>query len=357
MAVSRNLPPLSSVRSFEAAARHRSFTLAAEELAVTQGAVSLQVRKLESFLGKKLFVRQSRRVELTQAGAQYYEACRRLLGDLEDATSRLRSRDRGEILIVNTLPTIGQLWLMPRLADFTSAHPHIEVRVVTDIRPLDMQADGVDVAIRVGPLAGRRYPRHLPGIDLTLVQRWDGICADYLFDDVLVPVMSRRLLEQGGPIATLDDMLDFPLIHTASRPHAWRDWLHALGATLPPQRNCADYGHFYVALRAAQEHKGIALIPEVLIDGYPGRNELTVPWRPRPALKSAGEYYLLTHGAWAERAAIAAFRGWVLREAATSAAASAAAADAAPAGDAPASISRAHARAQNESFAAAARLP
>ncbi|SAI72283.1 LysR family transcriptional regulator [Bordetella ansorpii] len=356
MAASRNLPPLSSVRSFEAAARHRSFTLAAEELAVTQGAVSLQVRKLESFLGKKLFVRQSRKVELTQAGVQYYEACRRLLADLEDATSRLLSRDRGEILIVNTLPTIGQLWLMPRLADFTAAHRHIEVRVVSDIRPLDMQADGVDVALRVGPLAGRRYPRHLPGIDLTLVQRWDGICADYLFDDVLVPVMSRRLLEQGGPIGSLDELLAFPLIHTASRPHAWRDWLNALGAALPPQRNCPDYGHFYIALRAAQEHKGIALIPEVLIDGYPGRNELVVPWRPEHPPKSAGEYYLLTHGAWAERAAITAFRGWVLREAAASIAANAAASEADDGGP-DASISPAHAKAQNESFAGAARLP
>ncbi|WP_459614713.1 LysR substrate-binding domain-containing protein [Bordetella sp. 2513F-2] len=342
MAVSRNLPPLPSVRSFEAAARHRSFTLAAEELAVTQGAVSLQVRKLETYLGKKLFIRQARKVELTHAGMQYYEACRRVLAELEHATSRLLSRDRNEVLIVNTLPAIGQLWLMPRLASFSAAHRHIEVRVVSDIRPLDMQADGVDAAIRVGPLAGRHYARNLPGIDLTLVQRWDGVCADYLFDDVLVPVMSRRLLEQGGPVESLKDLLSFPLIHTASRPHAWRDWLQAQGSSLPTQRSGLDYGHFYIALRAAQEHKGIALIPEVLLDGYPGCSELAVPWRPRTALRSAGEYYLLTHGAGREREAIAIFRDWVLREARATR---------------EPCISADHGNPQNESFVAEPALP
>ncbi|MDQ8035067.1 LysR family transcriptional regulator [Bordetella genomosp. 1] len=338
MAATRNLPPLLSVRSFEAAARHRSFTLAAQELAVTQGAISLQVRKLEAFLGKKLFVRLARKVELTPAGMQYYEACRRLLAELEHATSRLMRRDRGEVLIVNTLPTIGQLWLMPRLAAFTTAHRHIEVRVVSDIRPLDMQADGVDVAIRVGPLAGRRYARQQPGIDLTLVQRWDGVCADHLFDDVLVPVMSRRLLAQGGPIDSLDELLTFPLIHTASRPHAWRDWLRAQGTAPPAQASGLDYGHFYIALRAAQEHKGVALIPEVLLEGYPGASELAVPWRPATALRSAGEYYLLTHGAWSEREAVATFRDWVLREAQATRAFV---------------MSGAHGQGQNESFAAA----
>lgn len=315
MAFTRNLPSLSSVRSFEAAARHGSFTLAADELAVTQSAVSLQVRKLEAYLGKKLFVRQSRKVELTADGIQYFEACRRVLSDLENATRQMLDRDRNEVLIVSTIPTIGQLWLMPRLASFTSTHRHIEVRVVSDIRPLDMQADGVDIAIRVGPLAGRHYPRGLPGIDLTLVQRWDGICADYLFDDVLVPVMSRRLYEQGGPVESLADLTAFQLIHTASRPNAWRDWLRAQGGSLPARRPGLDVGHFYIALRAAQEHKGVALVPDVLIDGYPGRGELVVPYRPERPVKSAGEYYLLAEAVSLERPAIQTFRAWVLAEA------------------------------------------
>lgn len=315
MAVTRNLPPLSSVRSFEAAARHGSFTLAADELAVTQGAISLQVRKLEAYLGKKLFTRQPRRVELTPDGVQYFEACRRVLSDLENATSRMLGRDRNEMLIISTIPTIGQLWLMPRLAAFTAAHRHIEVRVVSDIRPLDMQADGVDIAIRVGPLAGRHYARDLPAIDLTLVQRWEGICADYLFDDVLVPVMSRQLYEQGGPIDTLADLTSFELIHTASRPNAWRDWLRAQGEALPRRRANLDVGHFYIALRAAQEHKGIALIPDVLINGYPGRGDLVVPYRPAQPVKSAGEYYLLIQDSSLDRPAIQTFRAWVLAQA------------------------------------------
>jgi LysR family glycine cleavage system transcriptional activator len=315
MPVTRNLPPLTTIRAFEAAARHRSFTLAAEELSVTQSAVSLQIRKLEAFLEKRLFVRGARQVELSEAGFVYFDTCRRILAELETATHRVRDRQRREVLTVNTIPTIGQLWLMPRLAEFTAQHRDIEIRVVSDIRPLDMLADGVDLAIRVGPLAGTRYPRDAPGVDLTLVKNWDGICADFMFDDVLVPVMSRDLHAQGGPITSLDDLTSFELIHTASRPDAWRDWLRAQGATLPPKRAKLEYGHFYIAMRAAQEHKGVALIPEILLDGYPGRNELVLPLRDAAPVKSAGAYYLLTHNGARDRPAIATFRTWVLNEA------------------------------------------
>jgi len=312
MATRRKLPPLPAIRSFEAAARHRSFTLAADELNVTQGAVSLQVRKLEEFLGKKLFLRLTRRVELTDDGMEYYSVCRAILQDLEQATERLLSRNGHDTLTVSTIPTISVLWLMPRLADFASHHPHIEVRVVSDIRPVDLHRDGVDAAIRVGPLPGRRYAAHQPAIDLSLLKRWDGIQADYLFDDVLVPVMSRALFDEQGPVSSPEDLLRFPLIHTASRPHAWRDWFSAHNVRLTTAPTALDCGHFYISMRAAHEGKGVAVIPEVLLDGYPGSHELIVPVEPPQRVASAGEYYLLTRETSVQSPAVQHFREWIL---------------------------------------------
>lgn len=315
MATRRNLPPLPAIRSFEAAARHRSFTLAAEELNVTQGAVSLQVRKLEEFLGRKLFTRLTRRVLLTDDGMEYYAVCRTILEDLEQATERLLARDGRNTLTINTIPTVSVLWLMPRLADFASLHPHVEVRVVSDIRPIDLHRDGIDAAIRVGPLPGRRYAPEQPGIDLTLVNRWDGIQADYLFDDILVPVLSRKLWQEVGPLDTPADLLRLPLIHTASRPHAWRDWLRAQGVTLPPGPTALDCGHFYISMRAAQEGKGVALIPEILLKDYPGIQDLVMPFEGRHRVASAGEYYLLSREASLQSPAVQQFRAWMLETA------------------------------------------
>lgn len=315
MATRRKLPPLPAIRSFEAAARHRSFTIAADELNVTQGAVSLQVRKLEEFLGKKLFVRLTRRVELTDDGMEYYAVCRAILEDLEQATERLVARNGRDTLTINTIPTISVLWLMPRLTDFASQHPHVEVRVVSDIRPIDLHRGGIDAAIRVGPLPGRRYSPTQPGIDLTLVNRWDGIQADYLFDDTLVPVMSRKLWETIGPIADPAELLHCPLIHTASRPHAWRDWLHAQDISMPEPPTALDCGHFYISMRAAQESKGIAIVPEILLNGYPGIQDLIAPFDTRYRVPSAGEYYLLTRETALQSSAVQRFREWMLKTA------------------------------------------
>lgn len=312
MATRRKLPPLPAIRSFEAAARHRSFTLAAAELNVTQGAVSLQVRKLEEFLGKKLFLRLTRRIELSDDGMEYYSVCRAILAELEQATERLMARNGRDMLTVSTIPTISVLWLMPRLADFATHHPHIEVRVVSDIRPVDLHRDGVDAAIRVGPLPGRRYAPEQPAIDLTLLKRWEGIQADYLFDDVLVPVMSKTLFEKHGPVTGPEDLLRFPLIHTTSRPNAWRDWLAAHNVRLPTTPSSLECGHFYVSMRAAHEGRGVAIIPEVLLDGYPGARDMIVPVDASKRVPSAGEYYLLTRESSLQSTAVQHFREWVL---------------------------------------------
>lgn len=314
--MSRRLPPLLATRYFEAVARHLSFTRAAEELHLSQGAISLQIRKLESCLGTTLFVRHARHIELTESGRLFYHASRTLLDGFETALEDIVNPDHLQTLTISTIPTISILWLMPRLASFTSQQPHIEVRVVSDIRTVDMHSDNIDVSLRVGKLPGKRYPGNAPAVDLVLVDDWTGIEADFLFADILVPVASKQWYATQSPIKHVSDFALARLIHTASRADAWQDWLNALGVDYTPSGNELEYGHFYIALGAAQEHKGIALIPQILLNSYPGRNELEVllPEGVEP-VPSAGDYFLLTKTKSRKSAAIQKFRQWLLAEA------------------------------------------
>lgn len=314
--MSRRLPPLLATRYFEVVARHLSFTRAAEELHVTQGAISLQIRKLEAFLNTALFVRHARHIALTETGEALYRASSRLFDGFEAAIDDIAAPHQLQTLTVSTLPTIAILWLMPRLAAFTSQQPGIEVRVVSDIRTVDMHADNIDVALRVGRLPGRRYRDDAPAIDLVLLEKWDDIEAERLFADVMVPVAAREWYATQPPIRQAADFATARLIHTASRPRAWQQWLKASGVPLASRADAPEYGHFYIALGAALEHKGIALVPDILLDNYPGRNELVVilPDGMQP-VPSAGEYYLLTRTRSGKAAAIQAFRQWLLAEA------------------------------------------
>lgn len=307
----RTLPPLATLRPFEAAARLGSFTAAADELALTQGAVSLQIRNLERFLDKRLFERQVRRVELTEDGRQYYMACLRALDEIERATRRMLAQREHRILTVSAPPTLATLWLMPKLGAFTSAYPDIEVRVATSIAPADLRSSDVDIALRVGRLPGRHYKRHLPGIDLVMTERWDGIEADYLFDDVLVPVIARKLLRQGPPIHTPRDVLRYALIHMASRQNAWRDWLLAHDVTQGSRKIAGEYGHFFIALQAAQDCKGVAIVPRKLFEMYASRaRDLVIAFESD--IPSAGAYYMLTHESRTDNPAVRVFRKWLL---------------------------------------------
>lgn len=307
----RTLPPLATLRPFEAAARLGSFTAAADELALTQGAVSLQIRNLERFLDKKLFERQVRRVELTEDGRQYYTACLRALDEIERVTRRMLAQRDHRILTVSALPTLATLWLMPKLGAFTSTYPDIEVRVATSIAPADLRGSDVDIALRVGRLPGRHYRRDLPGIDLVMTERWDGIEADHLFDDVLVPVIARKLLRQGAPIQTARDVLRYALIHMASRQNAWRDWLLAHGVTQASRKIAGEYGHFFIALQAAQDCKGIAIVPRKLFEMYSARaSDLVIAFESD--IPSAGAYYMLTHESRTDNPAVRMFRKWLL---------------------------------------------
>jgi len=309
--MSQRHPPLLALRAFEAAARHMSFTLAGSELFLTQGAVSRQIRTLENFLGRKLFDRYTRRIELTAAGREYYRAVQQALGDIEAATRRVMQNQEHRVITVSILPTLGSGWLMPRLGAFTETYPHIDVRLISSIEPVNFQAGDVDVAIRVGLLPGAKARPGQPRIDLEMVTGWKGVTAQYLFPDILVPLISRKLLEQGKEIKAVGDLLNYRLIHTASRKHAWPDWLAAHGVRLKPRMESLHYGHFFMGLRAAQNCKGVAIVPEVLLDSFSGPD--LVRAFP-PDIESAGSYYLLTQEASAKDRAIQVFCNWLQAE-------------------------------------------
>ena len=310
MAAKRRIPPLLAIRAFEAAARHMSFTAAAAELAVTQGAVSRQIRLLESYLKSRLFVRLTRRIELTQSGREYLAGVQRALAELESATERVAGAATHSVLTVAVLPTLAANWLMPRLALFTHEYPHIEVRMVTSIEPVDLQTNPIDLAIRVGSLPGKHYEEHRPRIDLEMVTNWRGVVAEPLFPDVLVPICSETYLRNAPALGHPSDLRHHRLIHTATRKHAWPDWLRANGCDfgLPP--DSLHFGHFFMSMQAAREGKGIAIVPTVVLDQYAFAGELV---RPFPGtVPSAGEYYLLIHERRREDPSVRLFAEWLL---------------------------------------------
>ena len=169
------LPPLLAVRAFEAAGRHLSFSKAADELHVTQGAISRQIRLLEEFLRAPLFVRQARHVELTDFGRRCFAAASNALDQIEKIT--LESLESVRTLSVSVLPTIGALWLMPRLTSFMIAHPEIQLIVSSSLEPVDFSRDNIDVAIRVGQLPGDVEVEGAPQILFRMTKTWEGVTA------------------------------------------------------------------------------------------------------------------------------------------------------------------------------------
>jgi LysR family glycine cleavage system transcriptional activator len=309
----RSLPPLPALRAFEAAARHLSFTHAAEELSVTQSAISRQVRALEDYLQRKLFLRLTRKVELTEEGQAYFQAIRLAFDRIEEATASTIGRRARTVLTIAVLPTLASLWLMPRLSSFWRANRDIEIRTIVSTEPVDFAAQRIDMALKVGRLPGKRYGGRRPPMDGDMVRDWRGVRADRLFPDVLVPVCSRAWLASAPPLKRLQDLARHRLIHTAIRRHAWRDWLAAQDVQLEQGVDDLDCGQYFMSLQAAQAGEGVALVPSVLLDSFDPERELVRPFDA--TLASAGDYCLLTPAARYEVRAVRLFREWILEQA------------------------------------------
>lgn len=307
------MPPLLALRAFEVAARHLSFTAAAAELNLTQGAISRQIRVLEDYLGKKLFDRYTRRVELTDLGREYYLTVHQVVESIDRATHRIMHGGGRGLLNLGVLPSLGASWLMPRLTLFSERYPHIQVRLISAIEPANLQSGNIDLAIRVGRIPGETLPASRPRIDLEMVTRWSGVKAHRLFPDVLQPVLSRKLLDEGGGIAVPGDLLRYPLIHTASRRGAWADWLATKGLAAHDAEDALEYGHFFMSLQAARQHKGVAIIPTALLQTCPALgSELVCPLESD--IESAGAYYLLAMESRIEAPPLRQLWNWLISE-------------------------------------------
>jgi LysR family glycine cleavage system transcriptional activator len=287
------LPPLLAVRAFEAAARRLSFSLAAQDLHVTQSAVSRQVRLLEDFLGYRLFVRLTRSVALTPQGEDFFRAAQQSLDILETATRRGRESGGRCTLKISITQSLAFEYVLPRLPAFSAAWPDIEVRVLTSTAPADFQSDEFDAAIRLGPFPGKRYLRNQPRIPHELVRSWNGVAAFQLWDEVLTPVVSHRLI--------------------APRPTAWSDWFRSRGETLPAKVVTSDFGHFFMTLDAARAGRGVALVPTLFLRSLDPLSDLFCPFASN--VPSAGEYYFHCREETAARGPVEALIAWLQADA------------------------------------------
>ena len=312
----RPLPPLSALHGFDAAARHLSFTKAADELFVTQGAISRQIRQLEEQLGVPLFRRFTRRIELTDAGEEFHSVVAGVLDQLSNVTQRIKRRQDIDILTVSVLPSFASAWLMPRLYLFTEKHPRIEVRLHTSIDPVVFGSSGPDVAIRVGRVPGKHYDRNQPRVELEMIENWRGIHIDELLPDRLVAICTPRLVEERGKL-TPREIAELPLIHTTSRRFAWPDWLQAHGVSRGTRsENSLELGHFFMSIQAAGQGRGVAIVPDIIANEDLEMGRLAVAYESD--VNSAGDYCLLIPDNDLDHPPVKCFREWLLEEIANS---------------------------------------
>src|SRR6266850_7454028 len=290
----RRLPPLNALKAFEAAARSESFTRAAEELSVTQGAVSHQVKALEATLGIKLFNREHQQLVITEAGRDYLAVIRDALDRVAVGTERLVQRQSSGSLTISTSPDFAAKWLVHRLARFAEAHPDIDLRVSATMHHVDFAREEVDLAVRHGD------------------GNWAGLHVERLSGEQLFPICSPKLVD-GRRLSKPADVLKFPLLHLDTR-NDWPTWLDAAGvpdAEVPhgPVMNRAS-----MLIDAAVDGQGIALARTTLAAWDLINGRLFRPFTE--ALRLSKTYWIVCPKATAMLPKVKKARDWLLAQAA-----------------------------------------
>ncbi len=294
--MSKRLPPLNALRVFDAAARHLSFTKAADELFVTQAAVRHQIKSLEHFLGLKLFRRRNRSLLLTEEGQSYYLDIKEIFTSINEATRKLQARSAKGALTVSLPPSFAIQWLVPRLSGFNAAYPGIDVRIQAVDREEDKLADDVDVAIFYGR------------------GDWTGLRTERLYAEFLLPVCAPSLLMGEHGLKVPSDLAYHTLLHDTSR----RDWMAYTRQLGVPQINVQQgpiFSHSAMVVQAAVHGQGIALVNNVMAQSEIEAGRLVCPFND--VLVSKNAFYLVCHDSQAELGKIAAFRQWILARAAS----------------------------------------
>jgi LysR family glycine cleavage system transcriptional activator len=288
----RRLPPLNALKAFEAAARSESFTRAAEELCVTQGAVSHQVKALETTLDIKLFIRERQRLIMTEAGREYLAVVRDALDRIAMGTERLVQRQTSGILTVSTSPDFAAKWLVHRLDRFAEAHPDIDLRVSATMHHVDFAQEDVDLAVRHGD------------------GNWAGLSVVRFGAEKLFPVCSPKLVSGRNRITRAADLLKFPLLRLDNW-ETWSRWFEAAGVNNPvahgPVLNRAS-----MLIDAAVDGHGVALARTTLAAWDLINGRLVRPIDVSLAVSST--YWIVCPKTTAELPKIATFRAWLLAE-------------------------------------------
>jgi LysR family transcriptional regulator, glycine cleavage system transcriptional activator len=290
----RRLPPLNAVKTFEAAARSESFARAAEELRVTPAAVSHQVKALEATLGLKLFTRERQRLAITEAGREYLSVVRDALDRLALGTERLVERRKSGMLTLSTSPDFAAKWLVQRLGRLAESLPELDLRVSATRHHVNFAGEDIDVAVRHGDGA------------------WPGLDAVRLCSERLFPVCSPKLVSARKPVATAADLLKFPLLRLGDWS-TWMRWFEAAGvvnaAPRGPVLNRAS-----MLIDAAVDGQGIALARTALAAADLINGRLIRPIDV--SLPMASTYWIVCPKVTSRTPKIAAFREWLLAEAA-----------------------------------------
>ncbi len=293
------LPPLDLLEAFEAAARHLSFTRAADELSLTQSAVSRQIAALEERLNVPLFQRLHRALRLTEAGVQLQATASSVLQQLHGVTAQLRQVQRQKTVLVTTTPGFAGLWLIPRLSAFTAVHADVDVRISVSLNLVNLERDGVDLAIRYGPTASAN-PR-----------------AVRLFGEVMTPVCSPALRRQAGkPLKRPEDLQHHTLLHGAhdnAQLPDWSLWLRAMQIENLKPAGAMHFSDYDQMMSAAVRGQGVALGRFPLTQGLIKERQLVAPFSQK--LASSMGYHLLRSTASDHKPEVDDFAAWLLDEA------------------------------------------
>ncbi len=275
--------------AFDSAARTGGFTTAAEELNLTQGAISRQVRALEDQLDVKLFRRANKKITLTDAGRAYAREIHLALKRIQTASLCIKTNPRAGLLNIAILPTFGTRWLMPRFPSFLEKNPEITVNFVTKLSQFDFGEEGLHAAIHFG----------LPD--------WPDTTGTFLMHDELVPVASPQYLDRRD-ITQASDLANESLLHLTSRARAWSDWLAASDVTVTKGQGLM-FEQFSTVAQAAAAGLGVALLPKFLIRSEIERGELRIILDKSVPTRSA--YYLMLPSESIDYAPAIAFRDWL----------------------------------------------
>lgn len=296
------IPPLASLRVFEAVVRLGGFRRAAEDLGVTQSAVSQQIHKLEEWIGRSLLIRGPRHSTPTAEGRLLNDAITKGLDMIGAACSELRQKNRrhDHPLMISTLPGFALKWLFPRLIRFDQTHPEVPISIVTDRTPTDFTNDQETLAIRYG------------------LGRYPGLHVERLFGETLFPVCAPSLLQRGPPLQRIEDLKHHTLlvddiVKVRGRGPNWQLWLAAAGSKAPLDIRTRRFGQANMVVQAAVEGLGVALGREPLVIDELEAGRLVRPFNT--IIPSDFAYYLVCPKGRFDDQRVVAFRDWLVAEA------------------------------------------